>query len=282
MKKIFLILFLLPSVIPLAARDFDAITPSGHTIYCDVVQGGAKVVGWDWDRSDTAEPTRLTLPSYVRNGDVSLRLVAIGDSCFRFYWNLLSVEIPSTVKTIGRAAFSWCYGLGSLYVPAGVDSIGTDAFCFIPNVEYSGTAQGAPWGAYNLNAYHEGQYYYSDNQKTHIVCCSRDITEANIPPTVTSIGAGAFAACVNIKIVADMVAVAKQVKHFFPRNARLNHRAVFERYIIFPRDVIVGKNVSARHKIECQIRLIAAGSYAFNNILPGGFNLRLIISESVK
>lgn len=188
---------LLALAFSLTARDFDVVSPSGHTLYCDVVQGGAAIVGMDYSPQN-AEPIHLVIPSHVSNGSTNLNVVAIGDSAFIYCFWLFDVQIPSSVKSIGRDAFNRCFGLGSFAVPATVENIADDAFAFVLNVEYSGPAQGAPWGAYYLNAYHEGQYYYSDNQKTHIVCCQRDATDATIPSSVTSIGANAFSYCTNI------------------------------------------------------------------------------------
>ncbi|MBQ6955686.1 MAG: leucine-rich repeat domain-containing protein [Bacteroidales bacterium] len=201
MKKVFFIILIQMIAITLTARDFDAVTPSGHTIYCDIVVGGVKIVGWEHSPTDI-EPVHLVIPSLVNNGSVNMRVVAIGDNAFQNSKNLVSLELPTTIKSIGREAFIRCVGLGSIVIPSSVDSIGENAFKFLPNVEYSGTSHGAPWGALNINAHREGQYYYSDSSKRHIVCCDRDATEALIPPTVVSIGDNAFTFCCGITSVA--------------------------------------------------------------------------------
>lgn len=191
---------MLAANVSLSARDFDVVSPSGHTLYCDIVQGGVAIVGWDYSR-DSIEPISLVIPAHVSNGGVNFSVIAIGAGAFSDGNRLFSVSIPSSVKTIGEEAFCRCFGLGSFVVPSSVDSIGSNAFFAIPNVEYNGSLQGAPWGAKNLNAYKEGQYYYSDSLKTKIVCCERDATDATIPSTVTSIGEFAFAYCFNIRTV---------------------------------------------------------------------------------
>ena len=197
MKRIIVIFAALLVSYTLTARDFDVVSPSGHTLYCDIVQGGAAIVGWDYS-SDGTETIRLVIPSHVSNGGVNLNVVAIGDNAFEYCRRLVSVTIPSSVKLIGSEAFIGCVGLGSIAVPSTVDSIGHGAFIGIPNVEYSGSASGAPWGANILNAYKEGQYYFADNSKTHLVCCERDASDATLPPTVTTIGDDAFFFCENI------------------------------------------------------------------------------------
>ena len=184
----------------LTARDFEVVTSSGHTLYCDIVTGGAMIVGWDYPSAST-ELIHLVIPSHVSNNGVNLSVVAIGDSAFIYSAKMGSVVIPSSIRRIGREAFAGCYGLGSIAIPSSVDSIGPNAVAFIPNVEYAGSAQGAPWGALNMNAYKEGQYYYADSLKTHLVCCERDAADVAIPPTVTSIGESAFCFCNNLTSV---------------------------------------------------------------------------------
>ena len=200
MRKISLLFAALCVSLTLTARDFDVVSPSVHTLYCDVVAGGAKIVGWDYPSAD-AGLINLEIPSHVNNGSANLNVVAIGDSAFMNCNRLVSVVLPTSIRSIGRDAFNKCYGIGSILIPDNVETIGQDAFAFIPNVEYTGSAQGAPWGALAVNAYHEGQYYYTDNSKTHIVCCERDAVEATIPPTVTTIGDAAFACCFNITTI---------------------------------------------------------------------------------
>lgn len=191
---------MLSATVSLTARDFDIVTPSGHTLYCDIVTGGAKIVGWDYSPAGT-EHIHLVIPSHVSNGSTNFNVVAIGDSAFMYSSRMTSVVIPSSVRSIGRYAFCGCVGLGSIAIPSSVDSIGPDALSSIPNVEYSGAAQGAPWGAFYHNAYKEGQYYYADSLKTHLVCCDRDAVDVTIPPTVTSIGMSAFSYCDNLTSV---------------------------------------------------------------------------------
>lgn len=200
MEKTFFFLFALLAASLSPARDFDAVTPSGHTLHCDVVQGGAMIVGWERPQ-DNAGPVRLTVPPVVSAGGADLRVVAVGDSAFMLCDMLVSVELPSSLRSVGRCAFRSCIGLSSVAVPPGVESVGEDAFRYVPNVEYRGTAAGAPWGALCLNAFREGQYYYSDSTKTHIVSCDRDAADAAIPLTVVTIGDYAFYCCCGIASV---------------------------------------------------------------------------------
>ena len=91
---------LLTLAFSLSARDFDVVSPSGHTLYCDVVQGGAAIVGMDYSPQN-AEPIHLVIPSHVSNGSTNLSVVAIGDSAFIYCFWIFDVQIPASVKSIG-------------------------------------------------------------------------------------------------------------------------------------------------------------------------------------
>lgn len=71
----------------------------------------------------------------------------------RLFYNcdsLTEVVIPSTVKYIETYAFCNCTSL-NLNVPSTVTSIGQNAFLNVPNVNYTGSASGSPWGAKKIN-----------------------------------------------------------------------------------------------------------------------------------
>ena len=71
----------------------------------------------------------------------------IDDNTFINAKNLTNINIPNTVTEIGYNAFSGCTGIINLIVPNTVTTIGDDAFKGVPQVTYSGTATGSPWGA---------------------------------------------------------------------------------------------------------------------------------------
>ena len=86
--------------------------------------------------------TAIEIPNSVTN---------VGNFAFSSCTSLASVEIPNSVTSIGEGAFYNCAGLTSVDVPESVISIGEEAFLGVQNVNYTGSASGAPWGALMLN-----------------------------------------------------------------------------------------------------------------------------------
>lgn len=123
-------------------------------------------------------------------------VASIGDDAFSECENLTNISIPSSVESIGSSAFSGCSKLFSFSIPSFVTTIGSNAFYNIPNIVYSGTASGAPWGAKIVNGYMDGYLVYSDNTKTKIMGCSPLATGAIvIPSSVNQINHRAFDGC---------------------------------------------------------------------------------------
>ncbi len=73
-------------------------------------------------------------------------------NAFRNCTQLSTVNISDSVTEIGTWAFVGCTGLTEITIPSSVTSIAADAFSGCDNlttIHYSGTAEGAPWGATN-------------------------------------------------------------------------------------------------------------------------------------
>ena len=141
--------------------------------------------------------TSVTIPSSINYNDVTYTVTSIdgwifGDNCLE----LESVYLPNSLIRIGEYAFSFCRSLTNVDIPNSVTEIGQYAFGEVPNVTYSGSATGAPWGAHCLNGYVEGRLVYKDESKTDLLICSYAETgDVVIPEGVVSIADWAFYAC---------------------------------------------------------------------------------------
>ena len=65
--------------------------------------------------------------------------------------SLSAYTIKEGTKWINKQAFSGCSNVESIDIPSSVINIGDNAFLGISNINYTGTATGAPWGALKIN-----------------------------------------------------------------------------------------------------------------------------------
>lgn len=166
------------------AYDFYATTPSGHTLYYDLIDGGAEVAKCNYNYpnyGNTLEGDLIIPDSVVYNG-VVYPVISIGFEAFE-YATMRSVQIPNTVRAIIIRAFSACDSLTSLVIPNSVTSIGLQAFAGSFNI----TSIVLPD---SLTVIEQG-IFENDTSLLSIV----------VPDAVISVGYGAFSQCYSLRSV---------------------------------------------------------------------------------
>ena len=139
MKQLALTLLFLATVFKASAYDFSAVSPSGHTLYYNIVNGHAEVVRpVDFGDYNNYAVGDVIIPATVTFNGVTYAVTALarGGQTGTFYAcsGLTSVSIPSSVTTIGYGAFQSCTGLTSVVMSEGVTTIGIQAFNYCTNL----------------------------------------------------------------------------------------------------------------------------------------------------
>ena len=128
-------------------------------------------------------------------------VTTIGMDAFSGCTGLTSVIIPENVTTIGMNAFSGCTGLTSVIIPENVTTINKNAFYLVKNIVYDGNAQGSPWGALTVNGTIDGDFIYSNKEKTKLSAYIGKGDDVKIPESVTLIDNQAFSGCTSLTSV---------------------------------------------------------------------------------
>ena len=187
-KRLLTLALAVLAVLPTAwAYDFSATSPSGHTLYYEIISGTTNV-GVVRPGTDSTYNNYVTgnvvIPATIVYNNTTYNVTELRSvnnyGSFESCSGLTSVTIPNSVTTIGEYAFAYCSGLTSVTIPNSVTSIGDWAFykCIgltsvtIPN---------------SVNSIGEGAFYG----------CS-GLTSVTIPNSVTTIGNNAFGFVKNI------------------------------------------------------------------------------------
>jgi len=170
----------------------------------------AAVTSGDYTYSVNSDGT-ITITKYIGDGgDVKIpgtidwkTVTVIGDWAFTQY-DITSITIPDSVTKIDAYAFNDCYNLKSVKIGNSVKSIGNSAFIdceelaaiTIPN-SVTKIEDCAFWGCSKLKSAKIGNNVKSIGDWTFWGC--ENLTAITIPNSVTKLGYGAFKECLKIK-----------------------------------------------------------------------------------
>jgi hypothetical protein len=121
----------------------------------------------------------------------------IGDYTFSYCTGLTEVTIPNSVSEIGDYTFSYCTGLTEVTIPNSVSEIGKYAFSGCTNLKKVNISDLTSWCKISFANYKANPIYYA----THLFINDNEITDIEIPETVTTISVYAFDGFTNLKSV---------------------------------------------------------------------------------
>ena len=121
------------------AYDFSAVSPSGHTLYYEIVSGTTNVGVVRPGSGDTYNnyvSGNVVIPATVSYNDTIYNVIELRSITDKLYSygsfydcpSLTSVIIPTSITSIGERAFCMCTGLTSITIPNSVTAIGVCAF----------------------------------------------------------------------------------------------------------------------------------------------------------
>lgn len=178
MKKIILLSLSIATVISMSyASDFNAVSPSGHTLYYNIIDATAHTVAVTYPGTSSSlwtgytKPTgNIVIPSSVSNGGISYSVVAIGDRAFFNCDSITGITFPNTIQSIGNYSFYACYSMSSVTIPNSVKRMGEECFAtgYLSSMNVPNSVE---WmGAYAFgDINHYSGYTWDDNLSNGVV-----------------------------------------------------------------------------------------------------------------
>lgn len=150
--------------------------------------------------SDCDATGDIVIPSVVSDGTKTYTVVEIAPNAFYCKYDVVSVKIPSTVRTIGYSAFL-ASGLRSIEIPNSVTSIGKAAFVYTPldSIELPNSItriEDSTFETCSLRSIKIPNSVTSIGESAFWLSGLKSVT---IPSSVKNIEKGAFAQCGNLK-----------------------------------------------------------------------------------
>lgn len=131
--------------------------------------------------------TSVTIPESV---------TSIGEAAFWQCSSLESITIPNSVTDIGICAF-WECGLTTITIPNSVTSIGNLAFYWCDRLTTVNAESIEGWLGISFSGYYSNPLVYAH----HLYLNGQEVTELNIPESITHIGDYAFVECSGLTTV---------------------------------------------------------------------------------
>lgn len=189
------------------ASSHSEVSPSGHTIYYEIVNNTAKVVPAVGIGIHNLSASRypglsgnVILPDSITYNGVKKAVTAIDDLSFCSCTSLVTIILPSGLETIGSYAFYNCSSLTSISIPNTVTMVDTYAFKGCQSMS-SVTLSNAvnTWGAGVFQGCSSISSCVVPEGITQIglgmFCDCHQLENVSLPSTLISIGQAAFENC---------------------------------------------------------------------------------------
>ena len=190
--------------------DFSAVTPSGHTLYYNIINEEARVAKCPYNQYYSGLTGTLTIPYSVEYNGTTYNVTSIANGAFQSQWFLTSVSIPNCVTYIGNGAFTDCRGLTSITIPENVTYIGDGAFSWCLNlttVNFNATNCTTMGRGYGNQVFQDSPKITTlniGNNVTNIPAYAFSnlrVTSVSLPDSIVSIGDYAFSCCGSLKTI---------------------------------------------------------------------------------
>lgn len=206
MKRLLLFVIALMAMWQTAtAYNFSSVSPSGHTLYYNIIGFGTSYVTSNVSITSpgndgmwyTYPEGDLIIPDSVTNNGITYAVTRIGNRAFFYCNGLTSITIPYTVTTIEDGAFYECTNLATIFYTGSIEQ-----WC---NITFSnaGTSFHVPYRLYIDNVEVENLVIpngvFEIKDKTFYKCIS--LLSVTIPESITRIGGNAFTRCSNLTTV---------------------------------------------------------------------------------